>query len=283
MYNICIYIHIYIYIYIYTYIYIYIYIYIHICTFGWMNATLCPAAPSRMSPMSCYIWMSHVTYGWVIKWVMPRMDESCHVYGVMSRMNEACHVWILRVFRSSQSDVPCIISHMNESCAIRCSWERQHTATNCNTLQHTATHCNTLQPTATHCNTLQPTAIHCNTLQHTAAHCNALQRTATHWHEVCTWVTWGFHVSLTHVECVSHMWHIVVMCLSHVCDMSRCYVSQSRLWHVIDMSQRHIVVMCLSHVCDMSRCHVSQSCLWHDSLISVWYGSLKRLTRGVCV
>jgi len=84
---------------------------------------------------SCHIWMSHVTYGWVMShmneschvwmshvkygWVMSRMNESCHVwishvtYGwVMSRLNESCHVWISHVTYGW------VIWHINEPCHI---------------------------------------------------------------------------------------------------------------------------------------------------------------------
>jgi len=54
---------------------------------------------------SCHIWMSHVTY----EWVMWYMNESCHIWmshvtvtyeWVMSHMNESCYIWMRHVFLS---------------------------------------------------------------------------------------------------------------------------------------------------------------------------------------
>ena len=64
---------------------------------------------------SCHIWMSHVTY----EWVMSYMNESCHICmshttyeWVMSIMNESCHIWM------SHTTYEWVMSHMNESCHI---------------------------------------------------------------------------------------------------------------------------------------------------------------------
>jgi len=64
---------------------------------------------------SWHIWMSHVTY----EWVMSRMNEPCHVWmshatskWVMSRMNESCHIWMSHV------TYEWVMSRMNESCHI---------------------------------------------------------------------------------------------------------------------------------------------------------------------
>ena len=61
---------------------------------------------------SCHIWMSHVTY----EWVMSHMNESCHIWTshvpfewVMSQMNESCHIW------TSHVTYEWVMSHMNES------------------------------------------------------------------------------------------------------------------------------------------------------------------------
>jgi len=69
------------------------------------NKMVCLLIMSRMNE-SCHtwkshgIWMSRVTY----KWILPYMNESCHVWmshvtyeWVMSRMNESCHVWMSHV------------------------------------------------------------------------------------------------------------------------------------------------------------------------------------------
>ena len=52
--------------------------------------------------VSCHVWMSHVTY----EWVMSHMIESCHIQMVymnertqivMSHMNEPYHIWMIHV------------------------------------------------------------------------------------------------------------------------------------------------------------------------------------------
>ena len=81
---------------------------------------------------SCYIWMSHVIYEWVVShvnesrhmwmghltchWVMSHMNGSFHTWmshvtyeGVMSHMNESCHIWISHVIYEW------VVSHVNES------------------------------------------------------------------------------------------------------------------------------------------------------------------------
>jgi len=60
---------------------------------------------------SCYIWMSHVTY----EWVMSHMNESCHIW--MSHVNESsleCHTyeWVISHIWTSH------VTHVNESCHI---------------------------------------------------------------------------------------------------------------------------------------------------------------------
>jgi len=88
---------------------------------------------------SCHIWMSHVTY----KWVMSHMNESCHIQmshvtyewvmstcysgmshftyeWVMSHVNEACHVWICYVTRMNACDMT--HSHMT------CRWMSRKSA-----------------------------------------------------------------------------------------------------------------------------------------------------------
>jgi len=64
---------------------------------------------------SCHIWMSHVTY----EWVMSHMNESCLIWvshvtyeWVMSHMNESCLIWMSHV------SYEWVMSHMNESCLI---------------------------------------------------------------------------------------------------------------------------------------------------------------------
>ena len=138
---------------------------------------------------SCLIWMSHVSY----EWVMSHMNESCLLWishvsheWVMSHINESCLMWM---------------SHVTYEWVTKCIhrllrvWMCGHTATQCNTLQHTAT-CNTLQHTTSYMCTaaaesgyvktawiyqtsipLQHTTTHCKTLPHTATHCNALHHT----------------------------------------------------------------------------------------------------------
>jgi len=91
---------------------------------------------------SCHVWMSHVTY----EWVMSRMNESCHVWmshvtyeWVMSRMNESCHILISHVpyawvvqkakaswlcsmghvkYASNYVTYESVMSCMNESCSL---------------------------------------------------------------------------------------------------------------------------------------------------------------------
>jgi len=55
---------------------------------------------------SCHIWMSHVTYEWV-----------------MSHMHKSCHTCINRV------SCECVVSHMNESCPIWLSHATQEWVT----------------------------------------------------------------------------------------------------------------------------------------------------------
>jgi len=82
---------------------------------------------------SCHIWMSHVTYEWIMshmneschtwmshvtyEWVMPHINEPCHAWmshvtyeWVMSHMNESCHTWM------SHMTYEWVMPHMNESC-----------------------------------------------------------------------------------------------------------------------------------------------------------------------
>ena len=94
----------------------------------------------------CHIWMSHVTY----EWVMPHMDESCHVglgrvtyEYIMLHMNkscnssfiqlifllcELCNTWISHVTCAiSHVTWECVTSRMNELCHIwirhvTCGW-----------------------------------------------------------------------------------------------------------------------------------------------------------------
>jgi len=61
---------------------------------------------------SCHIWMSRVTY----EWVMSHINESCHMWmshftyeWVMSHMNESCHIWMSHV------TYEWVMSHMNGS------------------------------------------------------------------------------------------------------------------------------------------------------------------------
>jgi len=64
---------------------------------------------------SCLIWMSHVSY----EWVMSYINESCLIWmshvsyeWVMAHMNESCLVWMGHV------SYEWVMSHMNESCLI---------------------------------------------------------------------------------------------------------------------------------------------------------------------
>jgi len=64
---------------------------------------------------SSYVWMSHITY----EWVMSHMDESCHIWTihityerVMSHTNESCHIRMSHVVHEWG------LSHMNEACQI---------------------------------------------------------------------------------------------------------------------------------------------------------------------
>ena len=96
---------------------------------------------------SCHMWMSHVTYEWVMtlvpprgliksfEWVMSHINESCHIWmshvtceWVMSHMNESW-LWCLQEAQSGLLNESChlwmshvtyewVMSHMNESCHI---------------------------------------------------------------------------------------------------------------------------------------------------------------------
>jgi len=82
---------------------------------------------------SCHIWMSHVTY----EWVVPHMNESCHIWmshvtyeWVMSHMNKSHHIWMSHV------TYEWVVSHMNESCHIWMSpityeWVMSHMNESC--------------------------------------------------------------------------------------------------------------------------------------------------------
>jgi len=77
----------------------------------YFSALLCSPKPCE----ACHIWMSHVTYEWVVS----QMNESFHIWmshvtyeWVMSHMNESCHIWMSRV------TYEWVISHMNEACHI---------------------------------------------------------------------------------------------------------------------------------------------------------------------
>jgi len=66
----------------------------------------------RILDESCQIWMSDVTY----EWVMSHMRESCHIWvshvtyeWVMSHMNESCHIWMSHVMYEWA------VSYVNES------------------------------------------------------------------------------------------------------------------------------------------------------------------------
>jgi len=51
-----------------------------------------------------HVWMSHMTYEWVMSWkVLSSRRAHTHEW-VMSHMNESCHIWMNHV------------THMNESC-----------------------------------------------------------------------------------------------------------------------------------------------------------------------
>jgi len=77
------------------------------------------------------IWMSHVTYEWVMSymnelcriWVrmshVTYVNESCHKYEwVMSHINESCHTheWFMSHQNESCHRYECVMSHTNESC-----------------------------------------------------------------------------------------------------------------------------------------------------------------------
>jgi len=79
----------------------------HCLSFSLCHAHTC----TRMS--SCHIWLSRVTY----EWVMSHMNESRHIWmshvtyeWVMSRMTESYHIWMSHV------TYEWVMSHMNESC-----------------------------------------------------------------------------------------------------------------------------------------------------------------------
>ena len=73
---------------------------------------------------SCHVWVSHVTY----EWVMSRVSESCHVWvshvtyeWVVSRMNESCLTCLYSFSQTSHSsffETYCIRHIMDESCHI---------------------------------------------------------------------------------------------------------------------------------------------------------------------
>ena len=89
---------------------------------------------------SCHLWMSHVTW----EWVMSQMHATCHVnelvmpqiwvssiWRVMSRVNESCHMGMCHVtdecvmlhknkpcHRFERVTCECVMSHVNELCHI---------------------------------------------------------------------------------------------------------------------------------------------------------------------
>ena len=97
---------------------------------------------------SCLIWMSHVSYEWVVSYV-----------------NESFLIWISHVSYSR------VMSHIHESCLIwiQAGLTPRHPSPN--TLHHTASHCSTLQHTDTQRALLQHPASHCSKLQHTNTQC----------------------------------------------------------------------------------------------------------------
>jgi len=125
----------------YTYIYICMYIYMTDST----NMLCCMYANSDIPWWHDYI----MSYDSFITWGMTpslQISSILWVFQVCLLFRQRCHL-------------------LKDDNFFFLQWQRQRTATHCNTLQYTATHCNTLQRTATHCNTLQHTATHCNTLK----------------------------------------------------------------------------------------------------------------------
>ena len=83
-------------------IYRYIHVYVYVLVLPHSSVVCCavtwPVHVRRIS-LTCA-----ATWSCAFRWVMPRMNESCHVwmghvkYGwVMSRMDESCHVWMSHV------------------------------------------------------------------------------------------------------------------------------------------------------------------------------------------
>ena len=85
---------------------------------------------------SCHIWMSHVTY----EWVMSHMNESRHIW--MVQWNESCHIWM---------------SHVPYEWCNRGMPLTQGLATH---LQCVAACCSVLQCVAMYCSVLQCVAVH---------------------------------------------------------------------------------------------------------------------------
>jgi len=79
---------------------------------------------------SCLIWMSHVSY----EWVMSYMNESCLIWlchvsyeWVMSHMNQSCLIWMSHVLIwMSHVSYNWFMSHMNES---NLKWMMSHAST----------------------------------------------------------------------------------------------------------------------------------------------------------
>jgi len=112
---------------------------------------------------SRHMWMSHVTYEWVI-----------------SHMNASCPIWMHHKWAMSHINMWLHVHARtlgNKYVSTRVRPPANGQATHWNTLEHTGSH--TLEYTGTHWNTLQHTAKHCNTLEHAGTHNNNLRHTVT--------------------------------------------------------------------------------------------------------
>ena len=93
---------------------------------------------------SCLIWMSHVSYEWVtshIQWVTSHMKHRCPIY-TQYATDKQTTASVLHLFIREWRCILQLSSKMQQTivCYLACEF-----VCLCNTLQHTATHCNTLQ------------------------------------------------------------------------------------------------------------------------------------------